>query len=124
MSGFDIQAKVKAGLAKASNATGGSTFGTVQLIVRTGKASTPLDAGSVNRSYVPLKNAIFKSIKSFPATEQLVIDADIEMVSDGDVAITIGDQVTRAGDLYVVDDVITSNPAGVVLSYISLLRKI
>ena len=120
MAGFDIQAKVKRGLAKAVNATGSGEL--VYLVRETQSGGTPISPPTITTENILLVDAIFKNIKINQMTNSLIQQGDRELVSNSDVVLQLNDKIKQGSrDMYIVSTEL-SEPAGVVLVYKSIVR--
>ena len=125
MAGIDIQAKVKRGLSKAQKATGSASSPLVYLVVESGGGGTPSNPIAPVETLVLLVDAIFKDINQNNSSgrfEDLIQSGDRMLVSNGDVEVLPNQLIDVAGVRYLIVDVAPSNPAGVPLSYTSLIR--
>jgi hypothetical protein len=120
MSASDIQAKVKAGLAKAKAAVGSSTDGLVYL-VRTTQTGTPL-APATTEALTLLPNAIFKSYDKGLA-DVTILTGDRQLVSDSDNEVVQGDTIRQGTTNYIVVSADKRSPTGSPLVYISQVRQ-
>lgn len=123
MAGIDIQAKVKAGLAKAVNATGGNGVGLVYLVQKTGGGGTPINPIAPTENNVLLVDAILKGVNYAQLSGGLATSGDLNIVANGDVEIKQSDIILTDEGRYIVGSVTKSAPAGVVLSYTAILSK-
>ena len=123
MAAFDIQAKIKKGLARAVNKTGSPTSDLVYLMQQTvSGGDTPLDTPTVTVTPVLLVNAIFKSYEKELIGGNIVA-GDRELVSDNAVEIKAGDTIKQGANEFVVIDVDIKAPTSDVLAYISQVRQ-
>jgi hypothetical protein len=120
MAGFDIQAKVKAGLAKAVNATGSGDL--AYLVKETQSGGTPLNPPTITTENTLLVDAIFKNININQMTNTLIQEGDRELVSSSDVLISVNDKIEQGSRKMYVVSTKPSEPAGVVLVYKSIVR--
>ena len=121
MSASSIQAKVKAGLAKANVATG-STGGDKIFIVDTySTAGTPLNPGASSSVNVLLPNAIFKSYDA-KMLNSTILAGDRMLVCDNTNPIKQGDKVRQGDAVYIVINVDIKSPVSDVLVYIAQIR--
>ena len=122
MASVDIQAKIKAGLAKAINKTGSASSPKVYLVSETVTGGdTPLDEPTIVTNDILLKDAIFKSYDQSLVGGN-INQGDRQLVSNNDVPITTGDTIKAGDDIYAVISIDESGPAGDVLRYISQVR--
>lgn len=122
MASIDIQAKIKAGLAKAVNKTGSASSPKVYLVSETViGGDTPLDDPTIVSNDILLKDAIFKSYDQNLVGGN-INQGDRQLVSNNDVPISTGDTIKAGDDIYAVHDVETKSPAGDALVYISQVR--
>ena len=122
MASVDIQAKIKAGLAKAVNKPGSASSPNVYLVSETVTGGdTPLDEPTIVATDILLKDAIFKSYDQSLVGGN-INQGDRQLVSNNDVPIATGDTIKAGDDIYAVHDVETKSPAGDALVYISQLR--
>ena len=122
MGAANIQAKIKSGLAKAINKTGSSTSDLIYLIVNNvSGGTTPLNTPNVIESKTLLVNAIFKSfdVKQFAGELQA---GDRMLVSDNDVAVTVGDVIEEGSTRYIIVAQDVKAPTSDTLVYISQVR--
>ena len=122
MSGADIQAKVKRGLAKAVDKTGSGDLVYVKKVTVTGGGTSPIDPPTTATENVLLVDAIFKSIDLNQMDNTLVQRGDREMVSNADVELNVNDEITQGARKMYIVSVDRKEPAGVVLSYICVVR--
>ena len=120
MSGIDIQAKVKSGLAKATAAIGSGDKVYIQR--KTETAGTPLNPGTVSTESIELVDAIFKSISLTQADNTLVQLGDRYLISNSDVEIKLNDIITQGSRQMIVVSPSVVEPSGVVLVYKSIIR--
>lgn len=120
MGSASIQAKVKAGLAKAAAATGSPTALPIYRVVttQTGNSLAP----STSEALTPLPNAIFKSYEK-GQTDKNVQTGDRQLVSDSDNVITQNDKIRQGTTNYNVEAVDEKSPVGEALVYISQVRQ-
>ena len=119
MSAASIQAKVKAGLAKAITAVGSSTDLPIYLVKPT-QAGTPL-APLTTETLTLLPNALFKSYQQ-GLTDINIKAGDRQLVSDSDNEVKQNDIIRQGGDNYIVIAVDKRAPSGSPLVYISQVR--
>ena len=123
MSGLDIQAKVKLGLARANIATGNGTNSIVLSVKTITPGGSPINPPVVSYSYVTLVDAIVKSVDQKLIDNTFILATDEALVANGDVPLSVGDKLTVNGNGYVIITVKTSNPTNVILSYSAVIRK-
>lgn len=121
MAGLDIDAKVKAGLLKASVKTGDGSSA-IYVNKKTYTAGTPVSPGVETVTPVLLVNAIVKSYSTKLIDNDLIRGGDIELVSNGDVEILQNDEIDVNGKIYAAVNVEIKKPSNVPLAYISQLR--
>jgi biotin carboxyl carrier protein len=121
MSAASIQAKVKAGLAKAIAATGSPTSEKVYLVKFVTVGGDPFGGGTTTETNILLTNATFKSYnaKLFGGT---MLASDVALVCDGDVVIKQGDVIKQGLKLFTVEAMDVKAPTSDVLGYILMLR--
>ena len=125
MGGFDVQAKVRSGLAKAHKAVGSSDSPPVFLVTESGGGGTPSNPIPPIETLTELVNAIFKSIDKTNSSGQfddLIQSGDVILVCSGDVPISPNQFIQAGQSRFLVVDVAASIPAFVPLSYTCLLR--
>lgn len=120
MAGIDIQAKVRSGLGKAVGATGSGDL--VYVTKETSTAGTPISPPVLTKTSVLLVDAIFKSISVSQMTNTLIQQGDRQMVSNSDVAINLGEEITQGSRKMIVVVPGYVEPSGVVLVYKSVVR--
>ena len=123
MSGLDIQAKVKLGLARANLATGNGTNSIVLSVKTIAPGGSPINPPVVSYSYVTLVDAIVKSVDQKLIDNTFILATDEALVANGDVPLSVGDKLTVNGNGYVIITVKTSNPTNVILSYNAVIRS-
>ena len=119
MSASSIQAKVRAGLAKANMATGSSTSLPIYLVAKT-QSGTPLTP-SVAETLTLLPNAIFKSYDK-GLTDISIQTGDRQLVSDSSTPVKQGDTIRQGSSDYVVVSVDDKSPVFEPLVYVSQVR--
>ena len=121
MSSANIQAKVKAGLAKANKAVGSSTSEKIYVVKETITGGGPLGGGTTTSVSTPLKNAAFKSFdaKLFGGT---MIAGDRVLVCDNATVIKQGDTIQEGTAKYIVINIDIKAPTSDVLAYILQVR--
>ena len=121
MPASNIQAKVKAGLAKAIAATGSNSSDAVYFVSESSTAGTPLSPGTAGSSRILLTNAVFKSYnaKMFNDT---ILAGDRMLVCDNVTPIKQGDKIQQGDSFYIVINVDIKAPASDVLAYIAQVR--
>jgi hypothetical protein len=122
MAGVDIQAKVRSGLAKAINKTGSASSDLVYKIKRNSSGGSPLNPIAPAKEQILLVDAIFKSYNETQVDQTLIQSGDRQMVTNGDVLISVGDKIQVGSKLLIVVTVDVKEPAGVPLAYISQVR--
>ncbi len=123
MAAFDIQSKIKKGLARAINKTGSPSIDKVYLMQKTfSGGDTPLDTPTVTVLPVLLFDAIFKSYDKELIGGNIVA-GDRELVSNSDVEIKTGSIIKQGNDEFVVISVDVKAPTSDVLLYISQVRQ-
>lgn len=120
MTGVDIQAKVKRGLAKAVAKTGSGDLVYVTKVTLT--AGDPVNPPVATTESVLLVDAIFKSIDLNQMDNTLVQRGDREMVANADVELKVNEEITQGSRKMIIVSVDKKEPAGVVLSYICVVR--
>ena len=120
MAGVDIQAKVKAGLAKATNAVGSGDL--IYLVRETQTGGTPISPPTITTERILLVNAIFKEIKISQFTNSLIQQGDRRLVCGPDVVLRLNDKIEQGTRKMYVVDVGTVEPSGVVLVYKPVVR--
>jgi hypothetical protein len=124
MAASDIQAKVRAGLAKAKAKAGSSSSPIVYLVRKTESAGgSPTNPATITTENIELPNAVFKNIVRGSTDGDLIQEGDMEIVSDGDVLIKQGEIITRDPLKYLVVSVSVSSPFGIHLSYRPVVRQ-
>ena len=123
MSAYDIQKKIKKGLAKAQKKAGATTSPKVYLEqkVVTG-GNSPLNPPTVVITQVELINAVFKSINQDLIDNTNILSTDVMLVTDGYVAIDRNEKITSDGKTYVVVANDLKSPFGISLANILILR--
>ena len=121
MGSASIQAKIKAGLAKAVNKTGSASSEKVYLASSTTTAGTPLSPGTTTTTSTELVNAIFKNYAK-GLVDVSIKAGDRQLVSDGSVEVNTGDIINQGTARYIVVSVSVSAPTSDVLNYISQVR--
>ena len=127
MAASDIQARVKAGLAKAISKTGSPNSLPVFLIERTQTAggSNPITGPpTFSESPILLVNAIFQSYSSDQVDGTTILSGDRRLVSNSDVEIKQNDIIQQGTQRYKVMPVDPAAPASEPLVYKSQLRMI
>jgi hypothetical protein len=121
MSAASIQAKVKAGLAKANKAVGSSTSEKIYVIKETVTGGGPLGGGTTSSVTTLLPNAFFKSYdaKLFSDT---ILAGDRMLVCDNVTAINQGDTIQEGAVFYIVINIDIKAPTSDVLAYIAQVR--
>ena len=123
MSAYDIQKKVKKGLAKAQKKAGATTSPKVYLeqeVVSGG--NSPLNPPTVIITQVELVNAVFKSINQDLIDNTNILSTDVMLVTDGYVAVDRNEKITSNGKTYVVVANDLKSPFGISLANILILR--
>jgi hypothetical protein len=121
MSSSSIQAKVKAGLAKANKAVGSSTSEKIYVIKETITGGGPLGGGTTSSTTTLLPNAVFKSYdaKLFGDT---ILAGDRMLVCDNATVINQGDTIQEGTAKYIVINIDIKAPTSDVLAYILQVR--
>jgi len=119
MSAASIQAKVKAGLAKAQAAVGSSASPLVYLVRKTQTGTALLPASTETLTLLP--NAIFKSYEQ-GLTDVNIRAGDRQLVSDSDNEVSQNDTIRQGDQDYIVIAVDERSPASEPLVYISQVR--
>jgi hypothetical protein len=121
MSAASIQAKVKAGLAKANKAVGSSTSEKIYVIKETIVGGGPLGGGTASSVPTLLPNSFFKSYDAslFGGT---MLAGDRLLVSDNVTSINQGDTIQEGTAKYIVINIDIKAPTSDVLAYISQVR--
>ena len=120
MAGVDIQAKVKAGLAKATNAVGSGDL--IYLVRETQTGGTPISPPTITTERILLVNAIFKEIKISQFTNSLIQQGDRRLVCGPDVLLKLNDKIEQGTRKMYIVDVGPVEPSGVVLVYKPVVR--
>ena len=120
MSAASIQAKVKAGLAKAIIATGSATSELVYRVCTTQTGTPLLPATSETITLLP--NAIFKSYEQ-GLTDVSIEAGDRELVSNADNEIKQNDVIRQGSINWIVISVNKVAPASEALVYFSQCRQ-
>lgn len=121
MSGADIQAKVKAGLAKATAAVGSGEL--VYLVKKTSTGGTPLAPATVTTEEFLLENAIFKSINVNQFSDSAVVDGDRYLIASSDVEVSVNDIIRQGDDYMIVISTKSPKPSGVLLAQKVIVRS-
>ena len=121
MGSANIQAKVKAGLAKAINKTGSSSSEKVYIVKESGGNNDPLNPVTPTTTTTELIDAIFTEydINLIGGNIQA---GDRNLVSNSDVVVSLGDIITQGTTKYIVVSVDNKAPTSDVLVYISQVR--
>ena len=121
MSSANIQAKIKAGLAKANKAVGSSTSKKIYVVKETITGGGPLGGGTSTSVSTLLTNAVFKSFdaKLFGGT---MIAGDRVLVCDNATVIKQGDTIQEGTAKYIVINIDIKAPTSDVLAYILQVR--
>ena len=121
MSSANIQAKVKAGLAKANKAVGSSSSEKIYVVKETITGGGPLGGGTSTSVSTLLTNAVFKSFdaKLFGGT---MIAGDRVLVCDNVTVIKQGDTIQEGTAKYIVINIDIKAPTSDVLAYILQVR--
>ena len=121
MSSANIQAKVKAGLAKANKAVGSSSSEKIYVVKETITGGGPLGGGTSTSVSTLLTNAVFKSFdaKLFAGT---MIAGDRVLVCDNVTVIKQGDTIQEGTAKYIVINIDIKAPTSDVLAYILQVR--
>ena len=119
MGSANIQAKVKAGLAKANIAVGSPSDLPIYLVNKT-QVGTPL-APSTTETITLLPNAIFTSYEQ-GLTDVSIRVGDRQLVSDSDNVIEQNDIIRQGSTDYIVISVDKKAPATQPIAYISQVR--
>ena len=121
MSSANIQAKVKAGLAKANKAVGSSSSEKIYVVKETITGGGPLGGGTSTSVSTLLTNAVFKSFdaKLFGGT---MIAGDRVLVCDNATVIKQGDTIQEGTAKYIVINIDIKAPTSDVLAYILQVR--
>jgi hypothetical protein len=122
MAATDIQAKVKKGLAKAINKTGGAGAALVYKMAQSGGGGTPVNPIPITESPVFLVDAVVKSYNAYLVDDTDILATDKQLVSNGDVVISQDDFIEIGSQRYIVKNVDVKSPAGIPLAYISQIR--
>lgn len=123
MGSSNIQAKIKAGLAKAVAATGSENSELVFIVqkTKTGGGNDPINPPVFSEVDVLLKNAIFKSY-DIRLINGSIKAGDRQLVADGDVEITEGAIIKQGTAKYVVINNGIAAPTSDVLNYVAQVR--
>jgi hypothetical protein len=121
MSSANIQAKIKAGLAKANKAVGSSTSEKIYVVKEAITGGGPLGGGTATSVRTTLTNAVFKSFdaKLFGGT---MIAGDRVLVCDNVTVINQGDTIQEGTAKYIVINIDIKAPTSDVLAYILQVR--
>ena len=123
MSAYDIQKKVKKGLARAQKKAGETASPKVYLeqeVVSGG--NSPLNPPTVVITQVELVNAVFKSINQDLIDNTNILSTDVMLVTDGYVTINRNEKITSNGKTYAVVANDLKSPFGISLANILILR--
>jgi hypothetical protein len=123
MSAYDIQKKVKKGLAKAQKKAGATASPKVYLeqeVVSGG--NSPLNPPTVTTTDVELVNAVFKSINQDLIDNTNILSTDVMLVTDGYVTIDRNEKITSDSKTYVVVANDLKSPFGISLANVLILR--
>jgi hypothetical protein len=123
MSAYDIQKKVKKGLAKAQKKAGSTASPKVYLeqeVIAGG--NSPLNPPTVTVTNVELVNAVFKSINQDLIDNTNILSTDVMLVTDGYVTIDRNEKITSDSKTYVVVANDLKAPFGISLANILILR--
>lgn len=121
MSSSQIQARIKAGLARAVIKTGSATSEKVFIIKESGGNNDPLNPVTPTSQTIELVDAIFTEYDT-NSIDGNIQAGDRKLVSNNDVAVVIGETITQGSTSYIVIDVDTKAPTSDVLAYISQVR--
>ena len=122
MGSANIQAKIRAGLARAQNKTGSATAKKVYLVVKTNTGgNSPIDPPVITESLLELVNAIFIDY------DQSLIGGNIQagdrrILCDNVNAITQGDTIRQGATNYIVMSQEIIAPTSDVLGYMPQVR--
>ena len=119
MAGIDIANKVKKGLAKATLKTGADDSPLAYKIQMVTTPGDPINPGVTTETPILLLDAVFNSLK---ADNELILQGDRRLVSNGDIEILPGDTIEVDDKRLNVVSVDIKKPAGVPLAYISQVR--
>lgn len=120
MAGVDIQAKVRAGLKKAVNATGSGDL--VYLVRETQTGGTPISPPVITTERFLLVDAIFKNIKINQMTNTLIQAGDRELVANSSVVLKLNDKIEQGSRKMIIVSNEPVEPAGLVLVYKPIVR--
>lgn len=121
MGSANIQAKIKKGLAKAVNKTGSSNSELVYLVSKTTTAGNPINPGTTTETDILLVDAIFQTYDQRLVTANIKA-GDRRLVSNNDVAISVGNIIKQGSTKYIVIDVDQVSPTSDTLVYKSQVR--
>ena len=121
MSSSQIQARIKAGLARAVIKTGSSSSEKVYIVKESGGNNDPLNPVTPTSQTIELVNAIFTEYDT-NSIDGNIQAGDRKLVSNNDIPVVIGETITQGSTSYIVIDVDTKAPTSDVLVYISQVR--
>jgi hypothetical protein len=123
MGAYEVQAKIKAGLAKAKAKVGAEASPVVYLVSTTKSGgSSPLDPPVISTVNIELVNAVFNAVDKSMIDGSLVRAGDFTLVCDSDSEIKTGDTITQGSKTFEVITVKESNPFGVRLASFPVVR--
>lgn len=126
MSGSSIAQKVKAGLKKAYNATGGGTAKTYLINQNNTESTDPRVGGtSGTPTYTELVNAIWKTIDNTLIDNTNILQGDMELTIDADVVVSVNDKISyNQVDTFNVIQVNPVRPTNVLLEQKLVVRAV
>jgi len=123
MSGKDILAKVKAGLKKANIATGEGN-NVIYLNKEIPGVDDPINPVEPTYEQILLVDAIVKTTDKSLIDNVLIFSTDKTLVSNGDVEITLGDEIIVNSKKFTVEMVDAKKPSDTLLASISIIRSL
>tara|TARA_R110002096_G_scaffold201744_1_gene386279 strand:+ start:204 stop:575 length:372 start_codon:yes stop_codon:yes gene_type:complete len=121
MSAAAIQAKIKAGLAKAVGKVGSSTVDKVYIVVKSGGNSDPLNPIAPTETDTELVNAIFTAY-DINLIGGNIQNGDRMLITDNIVYISVGATIKQGTAKYIVISVEQVAPTSEALLYKSQVR--
>jgi len=122
MGAFDIQAKVKSGLAKAKEKAGDSSSPIVYLLRTTDAGGSPINQQPVITETIELVDAVFKSVSNSLIDGTLIKQGDMTLVCNGDVAIKQTDIIKQGNSQFTVITLTDKSPFGISLAQLPIVR--
>jgi len=123
MAAFDIQSKIKKGLARAINKVGSPTSDLVYLVRETKAGGTLVDPPTITKNNILLLNAIFTEYDK-KTVDVNILAGDRRLVCDSDVVLTQGDTIKQGSVFYKVIGIDDKAPTSERLAQIAQVRKI